>query len=78
MTTSAQQLYDEAVALHRAGQLQQAELCYRELLRAHPQHAECLHLLGALLVQCHGARQVSASGEVVARSMLALLLPASC
>ena len=36
---------------HQAGNLDQAEQLYRQLLQAEPQHAEALHLLGVLSSQ---------------------------
>lgn len=40
-----------AVQLHKLGQLDQAELVYRNILDDEPDHAEVLHLLGVLLHQ---------------------------
>lgn len=40
-----------AVALHRAGQVDQAERLYHEALRLHPNHPDALHLLGAVALQ---------------------------
>jgi Tfp pilus assembly protein PilF len=46
---------DEALARglahHRAGDLRAAEQIYRQVLEAHPTHAEALHRLGALALQ---------------------------
>jgi len=44
-------LFDEAVAHHRAGEFQQAEQLYRQILSSHPRHAETLHMLGLLAYQ---------------------------
>jgi hypothetical protein len=48
----------QAVALHQSNQLIQAEQCYRVFLKEQPAHADCLHQLGALLVQRDGKAQV--------------------
>jgi tetratricopeptide (TPR) repeat protein len=39
------------LAHHQAGHLAEAEVCYREVLRIEPDHAEALHLLGVLAQQ---------------------------
>jgi tetratricopeptide (TPR) repeat protein len=44
-------LLEHAVQLHKAGQIDQAELVYRNILDDDPDHAEALHLLGVLLHQ---------------------------
>ncbi len=44
-------LFDEALAHHRAGRLQQAEQLYRQILSSQPRHAETLHMLGLLAYQ---------------------------
>src|SRR6266404_4761829 len=38
----------EGLALHNAGELQQAEQVYQKILRLDPRHADALHLLGVL------------------------------
>eukprot|EP00878_Enallax_costatus_P006555 GHUV01006873.1.p1 GENE.GHUV01006873.1~~GHUV01006873.1.p1 ORF type:complete len:349 (+),score=115.70 GHUV01006873.1:588-1634(+) len=50
------ELYNEGVKLHRHGKLDDAEQCYRSFLLSQPAHADCLHQLGALLVQKGGNR----------------------
>ena len=40
-----------AMRRHQAGQLAEAELLYREILRANPRHADALHLLGLVAHQ---------------------------
>ena len=42
---------DVAMKHHHAGELQQAEHLYREILRANPRHADALHLLGLVFHQ---------------------------
>jgi Flp pilus assembly protein TadD/2-polyprenyl-3-methyl-5-hydroxy-6-metoxy-1,4-benzoquinol methylase len=41
----------EAVRLHQAGQLEQAAALYRDVLTAHPDSADALHLLGMVALQ---------------------------
>ena len=48
---SLQQAFDLALRHHQAGQLQQAEQLYRQILAQQPGHAEALHLLGVLAHQ---------------------------
>jgi tetratricopeptide (TPR) repeat protein len=43
-----QALLKEALGLHQAGQLAQAERIYRQILAVDPRHADCLHLLGMI------------------------------
>ena len=45
------ELLNEAVALHQAGRLDDAEAGYRKVLAASPQNADALHLLGVLEIQ---------------------------
>jgi predicted TPR repeat methyltransferase len=52
---SADQAFEHALEHHRAGRLEQAETEYRELLRAVPDHADAMHLLGMLLNQTRRA-----------------------
>ncbi len=40
-----------AMALHRAGRLDQAEAAYRAMLDPHPGHSDALHLLGVIASQ---------------------------
>ncbi|SIT49603.1 Tfp pilus assembly protein PilF (fragment) [Paraburkholderia ribeironis] len=44
-------LFEVAVAAHRAGRLVEAEAAYRQLLSIDPTHADALHLLGAIELQ---------------------------
>ncbi len=43
--------YDQAVALHHAGKLQEAERLYRAMLQENPQHADAWHMLGLIAHQ---------------------------
>lgn len=47
---SVQQALQRAMQHHQAGQLPQAESLYRQILSVKPDHAESLHLLGALAI----------------------------
>src|SRR6185436_8688559 len=42
---------DLALQHHQAGRLQEAEALYRNILRAKPDHADALHLLGVIAHQ---------------------------
>ena len=44
-------ILEQALAHHRAGQLQQAEAIYRQILRSQPDHPDALHLLGVVALQ---------------------------
>jgi Flp pilus assembly protein TadD len=46
-----QQLLQSATLLHQAGQLNQAEAQYQEILQIDPSHADALHLLGVIACQ---------------------------
>ena len=48
---SLQDLFKQAVALHQAGRLSEAEALYRQILAAEPGHPEALHFLGMLAYQ---------------------------
>lgn len=49
----------QATELHQQQKWVEAERCYRQVLQVSPNNADALHQLGALLVQHHGAKQVS-------------------
>lgn len=65
MPAAGVELYQEAVALHQSNQLVQAEQRYRAFLKDHPAHADCLHQLGALLVQRDGKAQCDEAQRLV-------------
>ena len=44
-------LMDQAIGLHRAGDLRAAEALYQQVLREAPSHFDCLHMLGAVALQ---------------------------
>ena len=50
-TPSIQQALQTALRHHEAGKLHEAEAIYRQILAAEPNHADALHLMGALAYQ---------------------------
>jgi predicted TPR repeat methyltransferase len=53
---SVEQRYEQALALHRSGRLDEADALYREVLAAEPAHFGALHLRGVIEGQrCHYA-----------------------
>jgi tetratricopeptide (TPR) repeat protein len=44
--------FQSGVRLHGSGRLQEAEQVYRQILAAAPGHAESLHMLGVIALQC--------------------------
>ena len=48
---SPQQALQSAMAQHQAGNLVQAELLYKQVLRAQPKQVDALHLLGLIAKQ---------------------------
>tara|TARA_R110002073_G_scaffold91604_7_gene215414 strand:+ start:4214 stop:6316 length:2103 start_codon:yes stop_codon:yes gene_type:complete len=44
--------FEQALALHQAGDLQEAQKRYRQILRKNPRHAHAVHLLGVIELQC--------------------------
>jgi tetratricopeptide (TPR) repeat protein len=50
-TTDLDALIDQALELHNAGRLHEAERIYREVLLANPQHADALNFLGVIAMQ---------------------------
>src|SRR3954471_14271860 len=57
-----------AVAHHRAGRLAEAEAIYRQVLQAQPDHAEAMHLLGVIALQCGNPQ---AGVELIERAIAA-------
>jgi tetratricopeptide (TPR) repeat protein len=57
VTTSLQSKFDQALALHREGNLSDAERAYRKILQQRPNHADALHFLGVISVQTQRAEQ---------------------
>src|SRR3954464_15844878 len=50
-------LLNQALALHQAGKLAEAEPVYRQILTANPDHGDALHLLGVLYHQAGHSAQ---------------------
>lgn len=48
---TVQEKFEYALALHQAGDLATAKLCYEDILELQPKHADALHLLGVLALQ---------------------------
>jgi tetratricopeptide (TPR) repeat protein len=48
---SASQIFNLALQYHQGGNLQQAEVHYRQILQIDPQHADALHMIGLLAHQ---------------------------
>jgi tetratricopeptide (TPR) repeat protein len=65
-TMSIQQLMETAIARHRAGQLQQAEAGYRQVLSQQPDYPRALHLLGLVYYQ---AGQFDAALQCIGRAI---------
>jgi tetratricopeptide (TPR) repeat protein len=74
--TTAAAALAQALALHQAGRLSEAEKMYREILAAQPAHFDSLHLLGVIFMQRGDAeaavRQIDAALKVEPRHSLAL------
>ncbi len=52
MSTSVHTAFQRALAHHQNGRLQDAEQLYLQVLEAMPRHADALHLLGVIALQC--------------------------
>jgi tetratricopeptide (TPR) repeat protein len=74
--TTAAAAFAQALALHQAGRLSDAERIYRQVLAAQPKHFDGLHLLGVIFMQRGDAaaavRQIDAALKVEPRHILAL------
>ena len=55
-------LVERGIALHESGQLSEAERLYRQVLDAHPRHAQATHLVGLL---CHQRGQHGAALQLI-------------
>jgi tetratricopeptide (TPR) repeat protein len=60
------QAFDRGLVHHRAGRLAEAEVCYRGVLTADPNHLHALHLLGLLY---HQAGRQDAAAELLQRAI---------
>lgn len=66
MSSSLQQVFALAFQHHQAGRLAEAEVLYRQILAAQPQHADALHLLGVVAHQSgDSARAVELIGQAL-------------
>src|SRR5947207_8897558 len=50
------QILDQAMQLHQAGNLPQARRAYQEILKQSPNHPDALHLLGLIELQTGSAQ----------------------
>jgi tetratricopeptide (TPR) repeat protein len=48
---TVKEIFDEAIRLHKTGNLAQADIYYRQVIQADPNHAEAAHFLGLLASQ---------------------------
>ncbi|NJO39661.1 MAG: tetratricopeptide repeat protein [Cyanobacteria bacterium CRU_2_1] len=65
-TPDSQSLFQTAIQQHQAGQFQQAETLYRQVLQEQPDQVEALHLLGVLL---HQTGQHQAAVELISTAI---------
>ena len=65
-TPEADKRLERAVAAHQAGNLQEAEKIYREVLQSNPDNSDALHLLGLI---AGGAGQLEAADALIARAV---------
>jgi predicted O-linked N-acetylglucosamine transferase (SPINDLY family) len=61
-----QQQLESGVSHHKAGRLAEAETIYRQILAQQPNHAEAMHLLGALSLQ---AGRLDSAVELIRRAI---------
>jgi predicted O-linked N-acetylglucosamine transferase (SPINDLY family) len=66
MEPTLQQLFDQAVPLHQAGRMAEAEPLYRQILARQPSHPDALHLLGVL---AHQVGQHAPAAELIRQSI---------
>src|SRR5215467_3118688 len=57
---------NQGMALHRQGELADAERCYAEVLRWQPNHFDALHLLGVITLQ---TRRTERGVELIKRAI---------
>src|SRR5439155_16851531 len=61
-----QEVLNRAVQHHQAGELQQAELIYRQILQQLPNQPDALHLLGVI---AHQVRRYDMAIELIRRAI---------
>jgi tetratricopeptide (TPR) repeat protein len=73
-TATIDELFAAAVRFHQSGQLPEAEALYRQVLEAHPSHADAVHLLGILAHQTgHHQAAISLIRQAIALNPTAAL-----
>lgn len=68
MTANSEDIFDQAVDLHRAGDVKQASQLYRRLHELDPERIDVMHNLGATLL---GLGQLREGADLVARAIAA-------
>jgi protein O-GlcNAc transferase len=63
---TVQQQFESALAHHRAGRLAEAEKLYRQILAQQPNHADALHMLGALVAR---VGQLDAAHQLIVQAI---------
>jgi len=58
--------FQQAMALHQNGRLQEAEVLYRQVLKFQPRHVDSLHLLGVVAYQ---AKNYRAAAELIGQAI---------
>ncbi len=66
MSLSSDELLNQAIQSHEAGELGRAETLYREVLRQTPNHPDALHLLGLL---AHRAGRLSEAAALIRQAL---------
>jgi protein O-GlcNAc transferase len=69
------QAFEEAVQRHQSGRFGEAEVLYRRIIAAQPDHAEVLHMLGLL---AHQSGHHDAAGELMRRALALMPENAAC
>ncbi len=64
--SSQENAFTRAVALHQAGELEQAERLYEQILRVDPQHSAAWHMLGLVV---HRAGRTEQAAECIGRAV---------
>jgi tetratricopeptide (TPR) repeat protein len=60
------QVFDQALALHREGQFDEAEKAYKKVLLAKPNHADALQLMGTIAIQ---TGRMQRGAELIGKSL---------
>lgn len=64
--SNVNQFFQTAIAHHRAGNLAQAEVGYRQILQLQPNHADAMHLLGLV---AHQVGRHAQAAELIAKAV---------